>query len=86
MRYAIVIEQTETNFCAYVPDLPGCIATGRTIEETESLIREAIIFHIRTLHTAGLLVPEPTSRVRYVEIQESVEDSLNPPINLTDNA
>ncbi len=53
MCYAIVIERTETNFCAYVPDLPGCIATGHTLEETEALIREALAFHIRTLHADG---------------------------------
>ena len=47
MRYAIVIEKAESNFSAYVPDLPGCVATGKTIEETENLIREAIGFHLQ---------------------------------------
>ena len=47
MRYAIVIEKAENNFAAYVPDLPGCVATGKTVEETEQQIREAIEFHLR---------------------------------------
>jgi len=46
MRYAIVIERTENNYSAYVPDLPGCVATGATLEETETAIRDAIAFHI----------------------------------------
>lgn len=46
MRYAVVIEKAESNYSAYVPDLPGCIATGATVEEAESQIREAIEFHL----------------------------------------
>ena len=46
MRYAIVIERSENNFSAYVPDLPGCVATGNSVEETETSIREAIEFHL----------------------------------------
>ena len=46
MRYAIVIEKAENNYSAYVPDLPGCVATGATVEETEAQIREAIEFHL----------------------------------------
>jgi predicted RNase H-like HicB family nuclease len=68
MRYAIVIEAGEANFAAYVPDLPGCVATGATIEETEQQIREAIEFHIRGLREDGLPVPKPTSRVDYVTV------------------
>ena len=68
MRYAIVIEKADNNYAAYVPDLPGCVATGVTVEETEGQIREAIEFHIRGLRDDGLLVPEPTSRVEYVEV------------------
>jgi predicted RNase H-like HicB family nuclease len=68
MRYAIVIEKAESNYAAYVPDLPGCVATGMTVEETEQQIREAIEFHIRGLRDEGLSVPEPTSRVHYVEV------------------
>ena len=68
MRYAIVIEKAENNFAAYVPDLPGCVATGKTVEETEQQIREAIEFHIRGLREDGLAIPDPSSQVDYVEI------------------
>lgn len=68
MRYAIVIEKTENNYGAYVPDLPGCVATGKTIEATEREIREAIEFHLRGFREDGLPIPEPSSRVDYVEV------------------
>lgn len=68
MRYAIVIERTENNFSAYVPDLPGCVATGATVEETEAAIREAIAFHIEGMQEDGLPVPSASSQVEYVEI------------------
>jgi len=68
MRYAIVIERAEHNYSAYVPDLPGCVATGRTLEETEREIREAIEFHLEGLREDGLPVPAPTSQVNYIEI------------------
>lgn len=67
MRYAVVIEKAESNFAAYVPDLPGCIATGATIAETEREIQEAIRFHLEGLRADGLPIPEPSSRVEYVE-------------------
>ena len=68
MRYAVVIEQAEGNFSAYVPDLPGCIATGATVEATEHAIREAIEFHLEGLREDGSPIPPPTSRVNYVEV------------------
>jgi predicted RNase H-like HicB family nuclease len=68
MRYAIVIEKAENNYAAYVPDLPGCVTTGETIEEAEQQIREAIEFHIRGLREDGLPIPEPSSKVNYVEV------------------
>ena len=68
MRFAIVIEKTENNYAAYVPDLPGCVATGMTLEETEQQIRVAIEFHIRGLREDGLPIPEPKSRVDYVVV------------------
>jgi len=68
MRYAIVIEKAENNYAAYVPDLPGCVATGFTIEETEQQIREAIDLHLRGMREDGLPVPEPSSSVEYIEI------------------
>ena len=68
MRYAIVIERAAGNFSAYVPDLPGCVATGATIEEAEEEIRAAIEFHVHGLREDGLAIPQPTSRVEYVEV------------------
>ena len=68
MRYAIVIERAEGNFSAYAPDLPGCVATGTSIEEAEAEIREAIEFHLQGLRQDGLAIPQPTSRVEYVEV------------------
>jgi predicted RNase H-like HicB family nuclease len=67
MRYAVVIEKAEASYSAYVPDLPGCVATGETIAETEAEIREAIRFHIEGLKADGLPVPEPTSITQYIE-------------------
>ena len=61
MRYAIVIEQGEGNYSAYVPDLPGCVAVGQTLEETRRQMREAIEFHLEGLRADGVSVPEPTS-------------------------
>ena len=72
MRYAIVVEKTENNYSAYVPayvpDLPGCVATGQTVEETENEIREAIEFHIEGLREDGLAIPQPVSIVEYLEV------------------
>ena len=62
MRYAIVIEKAENNYAAYVPDLPGCVATGFTIEETEQQIREAIDLHLRGMREDGMPIPKPSSR------------------------
>lgn len=68
MRYAIVIEAATGNFSAYVPDLPGCVATGNSIEETEQAIREAIEFHLEGLRADNLPIPQPSSKVDYVEV------------------
>jgi predicted RNase H-like HicB family nuclease len=68
MRYAIVIEQAGANFSAYAPDLPGCIATGATVEATEANIREAIAFHLEGLRGDGLPIPPARSHVEYVDI------------------
>jgi predicted RNase H-like HicB family nuclease len=67
MRYAIIIEKAEANYSAYVPDLPGCIATGPTVDVVENEIRDAIRFHIDGLRAAGLPVPEPSAIAEYVE-------------------
>lgn len=68
MRYAIVIERANSNYSAYVPDLPGCIAMGATAEEAEKTIREAIEFHLAGLREDGSPIPQPSSRVVYVEV------------------
>ena len=68
MRYAIVIEAAGTNFSAYVPDLPGCIATGATVNEVETEIRSAIEFHLEGMRLQGLPVASPTCQVEYVEV------------------
>jgi predicted RNase H-like HicB family nuclease len=67
-RYAIVVEDAGTNLAAYVPDLPGCVATGESEEEIGRLIREAIELHLEGLAEDGLPIPEPSSRVDYVEV------------------
>jgi predicted RNase H-like HicB family nuclease len=68
MRYAIVIEPRENNYSAYAVDVPGCIATGDTLEETERAIREAIEIHLEGLKADGSPIPEAVSKVDYVEV------------------
>ncbi|MGE3976014.1 MAG: type II toxin-antitoxin system HicB family antitoxin [Nitrospira sp.] len=68
MRYAIVIEKAASNYAAYVPDLPGCVATGETVQETETMIREAIECHLEGLRADSLPIPPPSSQVDYVEV------------------
>jgi predicted RNase H-like HicB family nuclease len=67
-RYAIVVESAGSNLAAYVPDLPGCVVTGESLAEVERLIREAIELHLEGLIEDGLPIPEPSSRVEYVEV------------------
>jgi predicted RNase H-like HicB family nuclease len=68
MRYAIVVEKAGNNYSAYVPDLPGCVATGSTVKEAEKEILDAIKFHIDGLRENGLPIPAPSSVVEYLEI------------------
>lgn len=68
MRYAVVIEKSETGYGAYVPDLPGCVAVGDTLSETEQLIQEAVEFHLEGLREDGVRVPEPSALAHYVEV------------------
>ena len=68
MRYAIVIERANANFSAYVPDLPGCVATGATVENVERNIRDAIEIHLTGMREDGEPIPEPSSRVDYVDV------------------
>ncbi|MCC6155846.1 MAG: type II toxin-antitoxin system HicB family antitoxin [Candidatus Hydrogenedentes bacterium] len=67
MKYGVVIEKGPNNYSAYVPDLPGCIATGESIDEVETLIRDGIRFHIEGLIEDGLPVPQPSTILEYVE-------------------
>ncbi len=67
MRYAVVIEKAEGNYSAYVPDLPGCVAAGATVDDVEREIRDAIRFHLEGLRADGLPVPAPTSIAQYIE-------------------
>lgn len=67
MKYGVVIEKGPNNYSAYVPDLPGCIATGDTIDEVETLIRDGIRFHIEGLTEDGLPVPQPSTILEYIE-------------------
>ena len=66
MKYLVIVEETETGFSAFSPDLPGCIATGSTRQQVESEIAEAIAFHIEGLRAEGLDVPEPRASATYV--------------------
>ena len=68
MRYAIVVEKCGANYSAYAPDLPGCVATGATVAETEQEMREAIAFHIQGLVEDGLVVPDSSSIVEYLDV------------------
>ena len=68
MRYAVVIEKGEESYGAYVPDLPGCIATGETKDEVKKLIHEAIEFHIEGLKENGESIPEATSSIEIIEV------------------
>ncbi|HEU4600477.1 MAG TPA: type II toxin-antitoxin system HicB family antitoxin, partial [Steroidobacteraceae bacterium] len=68
MRYAIVIENAGDSYSAYVPDLPGCVATGATVEQAEQAIRQAIELHLQGLRDDGCEIPQPSSRVDYIEV------------------
>jgi len=68
-RYAIVIEKANGNFSAYVPDMPGCVATGATETEVEGLLKDAIELHVAGLRQDGLPVPPPTSQVDYLDVR-----------------
>lgn len=71
MEFAVVIEREPTSYGAYVPDLPGCVAVADTEAEVRRLIREAIVFHLQGMRLKGEAIPEPTSRVDYVEVEEA---------------
>jgi len=68
MKYSIVIETAGKNYSAYSPDVPGCIATGKTINEAKENLQKALEFHIQGLKEDGLPVPEPASQVDYLTV------------------
>ncbi len=68
MRYAVVIEQIANTYSAYVPDLPGCIATGASKAEVETLIHDAITFHLAGMREDGDAIPPPSSQVEYIDV------------------
>ena len=69
MQYAIVIEKVpDSNYSAYVPDLPGCVSTGGTLEEVRNNVHEAIAFHLEGMREDGLPIPEPTTLVSYADV------------------
>ena len=67
-KYPVIIEKAKGNYSAYSPDLPGCVATGSTIKETLAQMRDAIEFHIKGLESEGVSIPEPSAKIKYVEI------------------
>jgi predicted RNase H-like HicB family nuclease len=67
-KYLVIVEQTNTGFSAYSPDLPGCVSTGRTREDVEQNMREAIAFHLDGLREDGQALPEPNTYSTYVEL------------------
>jgi predicted RNase H-like HicB family nuclease len=69
-KYAVVIEAADGNYSAYVPDLPGCVAAGDTVDEVEEMIREAIAFHLEGMQLNGENIPQPSSLCQYVEITD----------------
>jgi predicted RNase H-like HicB family nuclease len=68
MRYAVVIEKAKRNYSAYIPDVPGCIATGRTVQQTLSSLPEALEFHFEGMREDGERIPDPETLVDYVDV------------------
>ena len=68
MRYAIIIDKTENNYGAWVPDLPGYIASGKSVEVVQRRIREAIALHLAGMREDGDKIPSPTVQVEYVDV------------------
>ncbi len=74
MTYAIIIEQTHNGYSAYVPDLPGCVAAAGSFEDTEKLIRDAVVVHLESLQEHGDSIPEPQTSVGLVEVPVVAQD------------
>lgn len=71
MRYSVVIEKGEKNYSAYLPDVPGCVATGRTPEVTLKRLAKALEMHLAGLREDGLAIPEPTTQVDYISLEDA---------------
>jgi predicted RNase H-like HicB family nuclease len=71
MEYAVIIEQGERNYSAYVPDLPGCVATGETEEEVLELIRQGMELHLESMREDGESIPSPGTHIRYVKVKSA---------------
>ena len=69
MRYAVVIEKAKRNYSAYLPDVPGCIATGPTVQETMNNLREALALHFKTMRAEGDPIPDPQTLVDYIDAE-----------------
>jgi predicted RNase H-like HicB family nuclease len=69
MKYAVVFEKAESNWAAYVPDLPGCVTTGHTLDETKHNIREAVELHLEAMREVGETIPPPSADVDFVELE-----------------
>jgi len=67
-KYPVIIEKADSNYSAYSPDLPGCVATGSTIKEAILRMRDAIQFHIKGLEREGLKIPPPSTKIKYIEV------------------
>ncbi|MFQ6137420.1 MAG: type II toxin-antitoxin system HicB family antitoxin [Candidatus Hydrothermarchaeales archaeon] len=67
-KYVIIVEKADKNYSAYCPDLPGCVATGKTVEETADRMKEAIEFHLEGMKKDGLSIPKPTTLATAVDI------------------
>ena len=73
MRYAVVIEKAARNYSAYVPDVPGCVATGKTVNQTLSALREALAMHFEAMRDDDETVPDPQTLVTYLEVPTQAE-------------
>ncbi|MFZ2445614.1 MAG: type II toxin-antitoxin system HicB family antitoxin [Syntrophobacteraceae bacterium] len=71
MQYLVVIEKAESNYSAYLPDLPGCVATGGALEETIQQITKAVDMHLKGLQEDGLPIPSPTARAEYLNLKQA---------------
>jgi len=74
MRYPIIIRRTPTGYSADVPDLPGCVATGMTVEHARQMVAEAIEMHLEMMHSSGEAIPAPSSRIEFLVSDEGGEE------------